>query len=135
MQSHRVVGALVEVFHDLRIHPGIQRCAGHDLLEQGRVDAARARKRGQDATPAGEVLERLLAREVEALTERRIERRIKEEEKQRPGWSGRSYYFGSGRRYDGGDYSLRTSSGSITSGTTKSGFFSRFTSSIRSFGS
>jgi hypothetical protein len=64
-----------------------------------------------------------------------IERRIKEEEKQRPGWSGRSYYFGSGRRYDGGDHSLRTSSGSITSGTTKSGFFSRFTSSIRSFGS
>lgn len=32
----------------------------------------------QDATPAGEVLERLLAREVEALTERRIQRRIKE---------------------------------------------------------
>ena len=32
----------------------------------------------QDATPAGEVLERLLAREVNALTERRIQRRIKE---------------------------------------------------------
>jgi DNA replication protein DnaC len=32
----------------------------------------------QEATPAGEVLERLLAREVEALTERRIQRRIKE---------------------------------------------------------
>lgn len=32
----------------------------------------------QDALPAGEVLERLLAREVEALTERRIQRRIKE---------------------------------------------------------
>ena len=32
----------------------------------------------QDATPAGEVLERLLAREVDALTERRIQRRIKE---------------------------------------------------------
>ena len=32
----------------------------------------------QDATSAGEVLERLLAREVEALTERRIQRRIKE---------------------------------------------------------
>jgi DNA replication protein DnaC len=32
----------------------------------------------QEATPAGEVLERLLAREVEAQTSRRIERRIKE---------------------------------------------------------
>ena len=32
----------------------------------------------QQATAAGEVLERLLAREVEALTERRIQRRIKE---------------------------------------------------------
>jgi DNA replication protein DnaC len=32
----------------------------------------------QDAVPAGEVLERLLAREVDALTERRIQRRIKE---------------------------------------------------------
>jgi DNA replication protein DnaC len=32
----------------------------------------------QDAVPAGEVLERLLAREVEAQTSRRIQRRIKE---------------------------------------------------------
>lgn len=32
----------------------------------------------KDAIPAGEVLERLLAREVEALSERRIQRRIKE---------------------------------------------------------
>ena len=32
----------------------------------------------KEATPAAEVLERLLAREVEALTERRIQRRIKE---------------------------------------------------------
>ena len=32
----------------------------------------------QNAAPAGEVLERLLAREVDALTERRIQRRIQE---------------------------------------------------------
>ncbi len=62
-----------------------------------------------------------------------VEQRIREEEERRPGWSGRSYYFGGGRRYDGKDYSLRTTSGRLTSGTAKTGFFSRFTSSMRSF--
>jgi hypothetical protein len=62
-----------------------------------------------------------------------IERRLKEEEDKRPGWSGRSYYYGYGRRYDGRDHTLRSPDGSVKTAKASTGFFSRFTSSMRSF--
>jgi hypothetical protein len=62
-----------------------------------------------------------------------IEQRIREEEEKRPGWSGRSYYYGYGRRYDNRDHTLRTTDGSVRTAKAKTGFFSRFTSSMRSF--
>lgn len=62
-----------------------------------------------------------------------IERRIKEEEGKRPGWSGRSYYYGYGRRYDNQDHTLRKPDGSMQTSKAKTGFFSRFSSSMRSF--
>jgi hypothetical protein len=62
-----------------------------------------------------------------------VERRIREEETRRPGWSGRSYYFGSGRRYDNRDHTLRSPDGAIHTARVKTGFFSRFSSSMSSF--
>jgi hypothetical protein len=62
-----------------------------------------------------------------------IERRLKEEEDKRPGWSGRSYYYGYGRRYDGRDHTLRKPDGSIRTVAARTGFFTRFTSSMRGF--
>ena len=41
-EQYRVIGAGVQVMHDLRIHAGIQRRAGDDLLEQVFADAAGA---------------------------------------------------------------------------------------------
>jgi hypothetical protein len=66
-----------------------------------------------------------------------IENRIKEEEEKRTGWSGRSYYFGTGGRYDGRDHYLKSSSRTSlvtrsASGTT--GFFSHFSSGKGSSG-
>lgn len=62
-----------------------------------------------------------------------IERRLKEEEDKRPGWSGRSYYYGYGRRYDGRDHTLRSPDGAVKTSKASTGFFSRFTSSMRGF--
>jgi hypothetical protein len=62
-----------------------------------------------------------------------VERRIREEEQKRPGWSGRSYYYGYGRRYDGQDHTLRSPDGSMKTSKARSGFFSHFTSGTRSF--
>ncbi len=62
-----------------------------------------------------------------------IERRIKEEEGKRSGWSGRSYYYGYGRRYDGRDHTLRSPDGSLKTARARTGFFSGFTSGTRSF--
>jgi hypothetical protein len=62
-----------------------------------------------------------------------IERRLKEEEDKRPGWSGRSYYYGYGGRYDGRDHTLRNPDGSTRTVAARTGFFTRFTSSMRSF--
>lgn len=64
-----------------------------------------------------------------------IERRIREEEEKRPGWSGRSYYYGYGQRYDSRDHTLRHTDGSVRTAKSNTGFFSRFTSSMQSFSS
>ena len=59
-----------------------------------------------------------------------VEQRIKEEEDKRQGWSGRSYYYGMGRRFDGRDHYLRGGAGGAvmrSSGTSsgRTGFFGR----------
>jgi hypothetical protein len=55
-----------------------------------------------------------------------VEQRIKEEENKRQGWSGRSYYYGMGRRYDGRDHYLRGGAGgAVMRSSGRTGFFGR----------
>jgi hypothetical protein len=66
-----------------------------------------------------------------------VENRIKEEEEKRTGWSGRSYYFGRGGRYDGQDHYLKSSSRTslvTRSASGRTGFFSHFSSGTGSSG-
>lgn len=70
---------------------------------------------------------------AQALTNRTlVEQRIREEEDKRQGWSGRSYYYGLGRRFDGRDHYLKGGGGAggavmRSSGTSsgRTGFFGR----------